>query len=564
MFVVFEGIDGSGKTTVSNLVVERLRAAGLAVKHLRAEGKFASRVSESIRALARDSKNLDLTPRAEFLLYVARDVQLMDELLNDALRTHDVVIADRFLYTAQSLARYGRSLPDDYIEPVLKAAAAGLSPELVILVDVDPQLARARRKASKLVSQDARPPSRKGLSGVGLQHRLRRGYLELAAKDPERWVVLQNEALLEDSVAEVTRLITESVQKGARHAVTRFHERRASRAHRAPVIDSPEAALDRLLGWLEARAEREPQVAAYVMSGLSGAPVDGLRRKLAERVPEVLLPGLSGLTDEVSWELREALCESHPGAVAKTLGGQASPTERAHALRAALLESASEEVIKSLSRLDDDLSWKLRERFEAQLPLSVWGSLSGVDSERAWSLRDRFLTVHRKLLAERYELARVCAKSVHGLGSERAFEMRGLAETAAPLESLGSLSGLGCARSFGLREPYLRRAPKLVMETLRRVTAPRAWEMRREMARETKEAIDSITGLSDADAWELREHYADVWPSTVVKSLGAVADEPRGRRLLLLLLARHGENISLLKHAAAIALRNHQRPRFES
>ena len=130
MFVVFEGIDGSGKTTVSNLVVERLRASGLSVKHLRAEGKFASSVSESIRSLARDSKNVDLVPRAEFLLYVARDVQLIDELLGDALRTHDVVIADRFLYTAEVLARFGRALPASYVEPVIAAAAGELSPDL--------------------------------------------------------------------------------------------------------------------------------------------------------------------------------------------------------------------------------------------------------------------------------------------------------------------------------------------------------------------------------------------------------------------------------------------------
>src|SRR5689334_14129642 len=134
MFVVFEGIDGSGKTTVSNLVVERLRARGLTVKHLRAEGKFVSSVSEAIRSLARDSKNLELDPRAEFLLYVARDVQLIEEALRQALATHDVVLADRFLFTAEVLARYGRGLPSEYTRPILEAAAGGLSPELVVLI----------------------------------------------------------------------------------------------------------------------------------------------------------------------------------------------------------------------------------------------------------------------------------------------------------------------------------------------------------------------------------------------------------------------------------------------
>src|SRR5690606_3336661 len=152
MFVVFEGIDGSGKTTISNLVVQRLERAGLSVKHLRAEGKFVSSVAEAIRGLARDSKNHDLDPHAEFMLYVARDVQLIEEALRDAVRSHDVVIADRFLDTAEVVARFGRGLPARFTRPILEAAAQELAPDLVILVDVDPVLARARRKASKLVT----------------------------------------------------------------------------------------------------------------------------------------------------------------------------------------------------------------------------------------------------------------------------------------------------------------------------------------------------------------------------------------------------------------------------
>ena len=77
MFVVFEGIDGSGKTTVSNRVVKRLGERGLSVKHVRAEGKFASSVTEAVRALARDVKNLELVPKAEFMLYVARKIASM-------------------------------------------------------------------------------------------------------------------------------------------------------------------------------------------------------------------------------------------------------------------------------------------------------------------------------------------------------------------------------------------------------------------------------------------------------------------------------------------------------
>ena len=173
LFVVFEGIDGSGKTTLSNGVAGLLRERGLRVEHVREGGTFSSTVTQAIRELGRDARNLELTPHAELLLYATRDVQLLDEMTRPALERADVVIADRFLYSAEVLARYGRGLPEADVMPVLKAAARGLLPDLVVLVDIDPHLARARRRVAKILKPDARPSSRKGLAGVGMQRRLR-------------------------------------------------------------------------------------------------------------------------------------------------------------------------------------------------------------------------------------------------------------------------------------------------------------------------------------------------------------------------------------------------------
>src|SRR5215471_13431856 len=184
MFVVFEGIDGSGKTTISNLVATALRERGLVVEHVREGGAFASGVTQRIRDFCRDARNLALTPRAEFLMYVARDVQLREEVLVPALRRADVVIADRYLYTAEVLARAGRGLPDAALLPVVASAADGVWPELAVLIDVDPSVARGRRKVAKILSPDARPSSRKGLAGSGMQVRLREEYQAIAAREP--------------------------------------------------------------------------------------------------------------------------------------------------------------------------------------------------------------------------------------------------------------------------------------------------------------------------------------------------------------------------------------------
>ena len=399
--------------------------------------------SESIRTLARDSKNIDLVPRAEFLLYVARDVQLIEEHLREALLSHDVVLADRFLYTAEVLGRFGRHLPAEYIQPVLKAAAGGLAPDLVVLVDVDPVLARARRKASKLVTKDQRPPSRKGLSGVGLTHRVRRGYLELAAESPERWVLVKNEELLETAVSQVTELIGSAVREGGRAAAGRFQAGAAARSPRAsespsrpPVLASAEAALAALLRWLEQRAETEPQVAAYVLGGLSGTAVDGLRRRLAKRVPDVVLSGLSGLADQTSWDLREELLDAHPVAVARTLGGSAALDPRAFSLRARLLPNAAAELVKSLVRLDAAPAWELREALEKSHPDAVMSSLAGLDSSRAWDMRSRWLSRHQADLRDNYELSRVAAKSVQGVPDDAAWSRTRVRAVCRPARQL--------------------------------------------------------------------------------------------------------------------------------
>ena len=204
MFIAFEGIDGSGKTTLSNRVASTLRERGLNVEHAREGGLFASRVTQAIRDLCRDARNLALVPRAELLLYVAREIQLAEEVVIPGLARADVVITDRYLYTAEVLARQIRHLPDATIRAIIDDAAGGVWPEMVVLVDVDPSVARGRRKVAKLMSRELRPSSRKGLAGSGLGQRLREGYLSLAAADPDRWIVVDNtDADLDELVAHI-------------------------------------------------------------------------------------------------------------------------------------------------------------------------------------------------------------------------------------------------------------------------------------------------------------------------------------------------------------------------
>ena len=561
MFIVFEGIDGSGKTTLSNKVAAALGTRGMPVRHIRADGKYASRVSEAIRELGRDARNLALVPEAEMLLYVARDVQLIEEVVRPALRNGDIVIADRFLYTAEVLARHGRHLPAAYADPILTAAAGGLVPDLVVLCDVDPALARARRRAAKLAAADRRPPARKGLAGVGLQHRIRRGYLALAAATPERWVVVDNDAPLDEVVAAVTDLIDGARAAGVRSAVDHFRRDAVARVGPGSGFQPPATAAEALelfLRRVDRYAEREPNVAAHLLGGLAGPGVDERRRRLAVRVPEAVLAGLAGQDDEVSWELRQWLWEQKPMATALTLLGLPAANRRAAALRAALAGMAPTQVATSLEGVDGEEANVLRDRLFQHSPEAVVASLAQLASQAAWSLRERWLAWHREELASRYELALVAALSVTGLRDDRAWRLREQTQAVAPVATLASLAGVFGDAAWRWREEHLAHAPKIVMQTLVGVDDERAWKLRAAVAADCKEALDSIVALDGPRAWSLRETYADVWPSTVVKSLGPLGDGVRGRALIERQLAAHPNSLSLLKHASAVALGVHR------
>jgi dTMP kinase len=568
MFVVFEGIDGSGKTTISNRVAQRLRAGGLVVQHVREGGHFASGVTQAVRDLCRDARNVALGPRAELLLYVAREVQLIDEALAPALEQSDVVIADRYLFTADVLARHGRGLPDSVVRPILDGVAHGLPPELrqpdlVVLIDADPSVARGRRKIAKIMNVDRRPPSRKGLAGSGMQQRLREGYRDLAARDRERWMVVDNsDEDLDDVVDRVVAVVAAARAQGVVTAVAedrRAHPDALQPAAPAPgpLIEEPKQALDAFLAWVDRRARREPPMAAYVLAGLAGAGVDDRRLALAAAAPKVVARGLKGMTDGVSWQLRRQLAGVAPREVALSLAEAAGDCDEAWRLRHDLAHVAPIEIALGLQGIDGDAAWGLRDRLWSVAPDAVAMSAALLVSPRAWQLRERWLAERGGLgasLLAGYDGARVACRMVTGLDDDRAWEIRKAAWAGAPVVGIISLRGAGSDRAWAMRERYLERAPKAVLSTIVGVDDPRAWAMREAMAPRCREALDSLLGLDHPIAWRIRESCLDVWPSTVVKSLGALVGAPRGHELLRRALGRHPESISLLKQAAAVAL----------
>jgi len=553
MFVVFEGIDGSGKTTISNRVVRRLKERGFDTRHLRQDGKFASSVTEAVRSLARDARHLPLVPEAELLLYAARELQLCEEALRPALAAGKLVIADRFFYTAEVLGRFGRGLDVSWVRALVDLARRGLEPDLVVLVDVEPVLARARRKASKLEELSRKPPSRKGLAGTGLAERLREGYLELARAEPERFVIVDNDAELETSVQRVEQLIESAASRGVAAAIAEFRAQ-SSAPRRQPPVRGVDEALERFLSWIAARVGTEPGIAGLMLGGFHGDRVDGLREQLVAAAPRALLYGLGGSTDAFSFELRERLAPAHPADVAASLGGIGNDVAQARALRLALRERAGAEVAVSLRGLSDLLSLELRAQLFEQFPDAVVASLGGLEHELAWQLRQRYLSTRRAALAENFELAAVVLRSVRGSADPRAWELREAGWASAPAAALKSLADLEDERSWQWRERWLERAPRPVLESLGQLRSDRAWQLRQVAADTAKEALEGFVGVDDERAWALRERGLDRWPSTVVKSVGGLYGSSRGRALVERQLERHGHRLGVLRHASRVAL----------
>jgi dTMP kinase len=550
MFIVFEGIDGSGKTTISNKVAAKLRASGLRVTHVRESGTFTSSAAQAIRELGRDVRNLMLSPLAELMLYLARDGQSLEEMVMPALSCSDIIISDRYLYSAQLLATAGRGLSPEVVRSIAAPFEARLRPDMAILVDVPPDVARARRRVSKLMEPSDKPSSRKGLTGGGLQIKMHRAHRELAEKNPETWLVVDNDDVELDAVVDaVTAAIATGYKNGVAAGLAEGRSRMSVPATNGAVLATAAEARNALLAWIDHRSAREPMLAAYILAGCTHRDMHERRRALATRAPVVVAHGLGGIDDAEAWSLRQELAEQAPHAVAKSLGGLSGP--ESYRWRRALASVVPEAVASSIGGLDDPDAWILRDALRPLVPDAVSASVGGIHSPRADLERRRWLAESSSDGPPTYRAARAAARMVNGCSDDIAWRIRQLAFELAPAETIASMRGDDSPRAWRWRERYFERAPRPVAESLTGMSSDEAWQLRVALAPHCREAFQSMIGLDGETAWELRARHADAWPSTVCKSLGVLAHTTRGASLLGEILRSH-RGVSLLRNAAKL------------
>ncbi|HYO54403.1 dTMP kinase [Archangium sp.] len=545
MFIDFEGIDGSGKTTLSNLLAERLRRLGYRVAHAREGGELRSPIARRIRELTRDAKLLEMSPRTEFFLNLARDAQQLEEVIAPSLARGEVCISDRYLYSQLALSGGGRGLPGEALEPACELASQGLWPDLVILVDVEPDLARLRKRLGK--SRGERPPdsdSRKGLAGAGLTVRMREAFLSLARKDPARWLIIENNNqplhVLEQRLVEavVARL------EGRELPAQRMTPPSPTPAQVPATVDDVEEHFFRVLDGLEVR---EPQLTVWLLGGIPGFAAHQRRLGFVERFPGLTVRSLTGLDDEPARALRELLVEVVPQDVAASLG--VNPSPQAMALRERLYAHAPADVLSGLECNGSPEAWALREHALREGRLDeVLRGLAGVDDEPAWTVRE--LGVRRGLYAD-------VARSLTGLDSARADALRESLLAHDRLAVLRSIHGLDTPFARHLRLALEDKALKLVLRSLAGLTTDEAFALRERGAPLTKESLDSLDGLDDPRAWRLREAFVTRWPATVVSSLEGLPLTERAEALVLHALELTSSRLPVLRNAYRIIAASH-------
>ncbi len=181
-FISFEGGEGAGKTTQVELLRRRIESLNLPVLVVREPG--STRLGEQVREIIKSASGN--VPAADALLFMAARAQLMNDVVVPNLETGTTVVCDRFADSTMAYQGYGGNLNLDRLRHANELATNEVAPDLTILLDIPPEAGLERRDTA---DHSAGETQRRFEELPILFHRrVRRGYRQLASREPNRWI----------------------------------------------------------------------------------------------------------------------------------------------------------------------------------------------------------------------------------------------------------------------------------------------------------------------------------------------------------------------------------------
>lgn len=193
-FITFEGCEGVGKSRQIKLLEEYLVKNGIKYYFTREPG--GTGISEQIRAIILDGKNLAMTSECEALLYAAARVQLIKEEIEPRLSRGELVFCDRYVDSSLAYQGKARGLGYDFIKAINSYAFSGFMPDLTIFLNLSPEDAFKRKGGVDRAD-------RVELSGMDFHQKVYEGYLELARENPTRFAVIDASGTKEETSGKI-------------------------------------------------------------------------------------------------------------------------------------------------------------------------------------------------------------------------------------------------------------------------------------------------------------------------------------------------------------------------
>jgi dTMP kinase len=209
LFITFEGLDGSGKTTQINRLAAWLKKRGHQVLLPRQPGGTAT--GDRIRALLLDSHSKGLAPLCEMALMFADRAQAIAEVIEPALAEGKIVLCDRFTDSTEAYQGGGRELGSEMVLELHRLVCSDLQPDLTLLLlpSLEPSLARARLRNERTANKNSGDENRFEQEQEAFYHRVWRQYLKIAAREPARVALIEGDHSIEEVHERIVAVVAE-------------------------------------------------------------------------------------------------------------------------------------------------------------------------------------------------------------------------------------------------------------------------------------------------------------------------------------------------------------------